>query len=55
MTNELQEISIQNINQLRELGYSIAKLEAILLLSLPIGISYEDWCFLHKIVDDDVE
>ena len=55
MTNELQETCMQNINQLRELGYSIARLEASLLLMLPIGISYEDWCFLHNIVDDDVE
>ena len=52
---ELQEISTGGINQLRGLGYSIARLEATLILLLPIRISYEDWCFLHKIVDGDVE
>lgn len=55
MTDELQETCMQNINQLRELGYSIARLEATLLLMLPIGINYEDWCFLHKIVDGDAK
>jgi hypothetical protein len=44
-----------NINQLQELGYNIAQLEAILILLLPIEISYEDWCFLHKIIDGDIE
>ena len=55
MTDELQETCTQSVVQLRELGCSIARLEASLLLMLPIRISYEDWCFLHKIVDDGVE
>lgn len=54
-TSELQEVSTQNVVQLRELGCTIARLEATLLLMLPIGINYEDWCFLHKIVDGDVD
>lgn len=55
ITSELQEVSTQSVVQLRELGYSIARLEASLLLMLPIRISYEDWCFLHKIVDCDID
>lgn len=38
-----------------EIGYltTLAQLEATLILSLPIRITYENWCFLHKIVDGD--
>lgn len=52
---ELQEISTKNIIGIRKLGYSLAQLEARLLLMLPVGISYENWCFLHKIVDSDFD
>ena len=52
---ESQEISTESIVSLRELGYSIAQLEATLLLMLLVGISYEYWCFLHKIVDGDIK
>lgn len=32
----------------------LLKFEAILLLALPIPLNYEDWCFLHTIIDGDV-
>lgn len=54
LENTKKEHKTISKNQLRKLGYSIAQLEANLLLMLPLEITYEDWCFLHMVADSDI-
>lgn len=40
---------------LRNINFQLLKIQANLLLMLPIPITYEDWNFCHKIVNGDFE
>ena len=55
IVKEVEDTCDELKEELYELNKQLLMFQADVILRMPISLSYEDWCFLHRVVEGNFE